>query len=71
MLNEELADVNVLVHRCSPALLKLDGVGQGAAATLLVAAGDNPHRLTAPHIVLRGWLNRHRSGGPQHRWGDL
>lgn len=49
MLNEELADVDAeidaLVRRCAPALLELDGVGPGVAATLLVAAGDNPHRL--------------------------
>ncbi|WP_217711666.1 transposase [Actinomadura sp. NAK00032] len=49
ILNEELADVDAeieaLVRRCAPALLELAGVGPGVAATLLVAAGDNPHRL--------------------------
>lgn len=49
MLNEELVDVDAeiqtLVRRCAPALLELDGVGPGVAATLLVAAGDNPRRL--------------------------
>ncbi|KAB2379250.1 hypothetical protein [Actinomadura montaniterrae] len=49
MLNEERADVDavidVLVHRCAPALLELDAIGPGIAVTLLVTAGDNPQHL--------------------------
>jgi transposase len=41
-LNELLAD---LVAKTAPELLALHGVGTDTAATLLVAAGDNPERL--------------------------
>ena len=34
-----------LVRACAPALLDRPGVGPEVAATLLVAAGDNPDRL--------------------------
>jgi transposase len=34
-----------LVHRRAPRLLEVNGVGIHTAAILLVAAGDNPHRL--------------------------
>ncbi|WP_242608577.1 IS110 family RNA-guided transposase [Actinomadura formosensis] len=48
-LTEEIVEVDEeidrLVRRRAPQLLKLNGVGIGVAATLLVAAGDNPHRL--------------------------
>jgi transposase len=48
-LTEEIADIDaeisLLVKRRAPQLLKLKGVGAQVAATLLVAVGDNPHRL--------------------------
>jgi transposase len=48
-LTEEIDDVDaemaLIVRRCAPNLLELDGVGSGTAATLLVAAGDNPTRM--------------------------
>ena len=34
------------VHRTAPTLLEVYGIGIHTAAILLVAAGDNPHRLT-------------------------
>ena len=37
--------INRLCVRANPALLATPGVGADTAATLLVAAGDNPHRL--------------------------
>lgn len=36
-----------LVRSVNPTLLSLSGVGPVTAATLLVAAGDNPERLRA------------------------
>jgi transposase len=36
-----------LVHRAAPSLCEVYGVGIHTAAILLVAAGDNPHRLTS------------------------
>jgi hypothetical protein len=41
-LDDQLA---VLVRASAPGLLALDGVGVDTAAIVLVAAGDNPHRL--------------------------
>jgi transposase len=38
-------ELEKLVQRCAPSLLEIYGVGINTAATLLVAAGDNPHRL--------------------------
>ncbi len=38
--------LGVLVQGAAPALLALTGVGTDVAGTLLVAAGDNPERLT-------------------------
>ncbi len=37
--------INRLCVRANPALLATPGVGADTAATLLIAAGDNPHRL--------------------------
>jgi transposase len=49
MLEEECRDLDALlgqlVVRCAPSLLDVFGVGVETAAILLVAAGDNPHRL--------------------------
>jgi transposase len=38
-------ELETLVRRCAPTLLEIYGVGINTAAILLVAAGDNPHRL--------------------------
>ncbi len=49
-LNDEIADLNQLieplVNELAPALLELLGVGVESAGEFLVAAGDNPDRLT-------------------------
>src|SRR5207253_8650042 len=37
--------IDELVRRTAPSLLEVYGVGTHTAAILLVAAGDNPHRL--------------------------
>ena len=37
--------IHLLVQRTAPSLLEVYGVGTHTAAILLVAAGDNPHRL--------------------------
>ena len=39
--------IGELVTRTAPSLLEVYGVGTHTAAILLVAAGDNPHRLTS------------------------
>jgi len=39
------AQLEPLVRACAPALLDRPGIGSEVAATLLVAAGDNPERL--------------------------
>jgi transposase len=48
-LNEEMAEIDemltALIHQTAPSLLELHGVGIDAAASLLVAAGDNPERI--------------------------
>jgi transposase len=60
-----------LVHRTAPTLLDISGVGTHTAAILLVAAGDNPHRLrseaafahlcgVAPLQASSGKRTRHR-----------
>ena len=60
-----------LVHRTAPTLLDIYGVGTHTAAILLVAAGDNPHRLrseaafahlcgVAPLQASSGKITRHR-----------
>jgi transposase len=66
---DELLDE--LVHRSAPGLCEVYGVGTHSAAILLVAAGDNPHRLAsqaafahlcgvAPLPASSGKTNRHR-----------
>jgi transposase len=48
-LDEEIAAIDALlaplVAATAPSLLEVHGVGVDTAATLLVAAGDNPQRL--------------------------
>ena len=48
-LSEEIAEpdarIRLLVEEAAPELTALDGVGPDTAASLLVAAGDNPERL--------------------------
>lgn len=48
-LSEEIAELDEeiewLVGEAAPELMALDGVGPDTAATLLIAAGDNPERL--------------------------
>ena len=39
--------LTTLVQQANPALLAVYGVGPDSAAALLIAAGDNPHRLTS------------------------
>jgi transposase len=63
--------LETLVRRRAPSLLEVYGVGTHTAAILLVAAGDNPHRLhseaafahlcgVAPLPASSGKVNRHR-----------
>jgi transposase len=50
-LNTEMGEIDVmltgLIARTAPSLLALHGVGTDTAASLLVAAGDNPDRLSS------------------------
>mgnify|MGYP002651894359 CR=1 FL=1 len=83
MLNDEVTIIDEqlerLVRTLNPALLALSGVGPLTAATLLVAAGDNPERLAtkasfaalagaAPIPASSGQRTRHRlsRGGNRH-----
>jgi transposase len=63
--------IDELVRRTAPGLLDVHGVGTHTAAILLVAAGDNPHRLNneaafahlcgvAPLPASSGKIVRHR-----------
>jgi transposase len=63
--------LELLVRRTAPDLLEVYGVGITTAAILLVAAGDNPHRLkseaafahlcgVAPLLASSGKIDRHR-----------
>jgi transposase len=63
--------LDTLVHRTAPSLCEVYGVGTHTAAILLVAAGDNPHRLrseaafahlcgVAPLPASSGKITRHR-----------
>jgi transposase len=63
--------LDALVRRRAPRLLEVYGVGTHTAAILLVAAGDNPHRLkneaafahlcgVAPLRASSGKVDRHR-----------
>jgi transposase len=64
-------ELETLVRRTKPSLLEIYGVGITTAAILLVAAGDNPHRLkseaafahlcgVAPLPASSGKIERHR-----------
>lgn len=64
-------ELETLVRRSAPSLLEISGVGINTAAILLVAAGDNPHRLkseaafahlcgVAPLLASSGKIDRHR-----------
>jgi transposase len=64
-------ELEILVRRTAPSLLDVYGVGINTAAILLVAAGDNPHRLrseaafahlcgVAPLLASSGKIDRHR-----------
>jgi transposase len=64
-------ELEMLVRRTAPNLLEVYGVGINTAAVLLVAAGDNPHRLkneaafahlcgVAPLLASSGKIDRHR-----------
>ena len=64
-------ELETLVRRTAPSLLEVYGVGINTAAILLVAAGDNPHRLkseaafahlcgVAPLLASSGKIDRHR-----------
>ena len=50
-LDEELRDLNrrltTTVQAIAPDLLELRGLGVDSAATFLIVAGDNPHRLAS------------------------
>jgi transposase len=74
-LDDELVELNAamrpLVERTAPGLLAVHGVGYDVAAKLLMAAGDNPERLTseaafahlcgvAPLEASSGKTRRHR-----------
>lgn len=74
-LSEEIAELETQIERlareAAPELVALDGVGPDTAATLLVAAGDNPDRLrseaafahlcgAAPVPASSGKVVRHR-----------
>ncbi|WP_027343048.1 IS110 family RNA-guided transposase [Hamadaea tsunoensis] len=41
------ARITVEIKASTPALLEVSGIGLDSAAALLIAAGDNPHRLTS------------------------
>ncbi len=74
-LNNEMAEIDrmltTLIEDTAPSLLELYGVGTDTAASLLVAAGDNPDRLhnerswahlcgTTPLPASSGKTTRHR-----------
>lgn len=74
-LSEEISELDAqiewLVREAAPELVALDGVGPDTAATLLIAAGDNPERLrseasfahlcgAAPVPASSGKVVRHR-----------
>lgn len=88
MLDEEVTTIDGQLERfvraLNPTLLALRGVGPLTAATLLVAAGDNPERLTtkasfaalagvAPIPASSGQRTRHRlsRGGNRHANASL
>lgn len=63
------AELSQLVKQTAPELLDLRGVGTDVAATLLVAAGDNPDRLKndASFAAMCGVSPVDASSGRQHR----
>ncbi|MEV6235078.1 transposase [Saccharopolyspora shandongensis] len=81
-LAEEIHDLQqriaTTVKAVAPALLELRGIGPDSAATLLIAAGDNPHRLrsessfaalcgVSPVEASSGKTQRHRLNRGGHR----
>jgi len=75
VLSEEISELDAHIERlvgdAAPGLVALDGVGPDTAATLLIAAGDNPERLrseasfahlcgAAPVQASSGKVVRHR-----------
>jgi transposase len=72
-LTDEIKELDremlTLVESASPALLALPNVGPETAAALLVAAGDNPHRLKSESSFahLCGVAPRQASSGKTHR----
>lgn len=72
-LDAEISDlqqrVTVTVERTAPRLLQVRGIGPDSAATLLVAAGDNPARLSseASFAALCGVSPVEASSGKTHR----
>jgi transposase len=78
-INELVKHLTTAVNACTPELLERRGVGPDTAAALLLAAGDNPHRLTnqaafaalcgvSPVEASSGKTRRHRlnRGGDRH-----
>jgi transposase len=65
-LDQRITDA---VNTCNPTLLDQQGVGPDTAATLLMTAGDNPHRLTgeASFAALCGVNPVEMSSGKTHR----
>jgi len=63
------AQIEQLVHRAAPHLCAVWGVGPDTAASLLVAAGDNPQRLSseASFAALCGVSPVDASSGRHHR----
>ena len=65
------AEMRPLINEFAPALIEMNGVGYDTAAKLLIAAGDNPHRIrceaawahlcgVAPIPASSGKTQRHR-----------
>jgi transposase len=63
------AELKILVTQTAPELVALQGVGIDVAGTLLVAAGDNPERLTkeASFAAMCGVSPMDASSGRQRR----
>ncbi|MDT4992620.1 MAG: transposase [Actinoplanes sp.] len=61
--------ITTVVTATAPQLMEVTGIGPDAAATLLVTAGDNPHRLTteAAFAALCGVSPVEASSGKTHR----
>ena len=72
-LSDEIADldqlIDPLVGELAPSLLALQGVGVDSASAFLVAAGDNPERLTseASFVMLYGACPIPASSGKTNR----